>query len=184
MAASPRSLTATRSISAPWLSADRKKFRPIRPNPLMPTRTVIHSLPVAVRAGPILSGRVRASHENCERPRGHPIPPPAFSLTLKSSRVCSESCSNRARAVPTWDEDSAASGQPFEPLQASMDRCLRGRRPALRGQLSGRERRVANPEIAICLRSWGSSSSAPDRSRRRIARTSALAAFAARTRFA
>ena len=37
----PRSLTATNSKSAPRALAARKKLRPIRPNPLMPTRTVM-----------------------------------------------------------------------------------------------------------------------------------------------
>jgi hypothetical protein len=34
----PRSLAATKSMSAPVCLAARKKLRPIRPNPLMPTR--------------------------------------------------------------------------------------------------------------------------------------------------
>ena len=33
MVASPRSLT-DQSMSAPWLTADRKKFRPIPPEPV------------------------------------------------------------------------------------------------------------------------------------------------------
>src|SRR5215216_1023949 len=37
----PRSFTATKSMSAPACFAARKKFRPIRPKPLMPTRTVM-----------------------------------------------------------------------------------------------------------------------------------------------
>ena len=41
---SPRSLTATISMSAPEAATARKKLRPIRPKPLMPTRTVtVHS---------------------------------------------------------------------------------------------------------------------------------------------
>ena len=36
----PRSLTATMSMSAPCSLTARKKFRPIRPKPLMATRTV------------------------------------------------------------------------------------------------------------------------------------------------
>src|SRR4051812_2386653 len=38
-----RSLTATMSTSAPDFFAARRKLRPIRPNPLMPTRTVMGS---------------------------------------------------------------------------------------------------------------------------------------------
>ena len=37
----PRSLTATNSTSAPAACAARKKLRPMRPKPLMPTRTVM-----------------------------------------------------------------------------------------------------------------------------------------------
>ena len=43
----PRSLTATKSRSAPIRLAARKTLRPMRPNPLMPTRTVM-SLPFVV----------------------------------------------------------------------------------------------------------------------------------------
>jgi hypothetical protein len=39
--ASPRSLIATTSMSAPCFSLARKKFRPIRPNPLIPTLTAM-----------------------------------------------------------------------------------------------------------------------------------------------
>ena len=37
----PRSLAATKSMSAPRCLAARKKLRPMRPNPLMPTRMVM-----------------------------------------------------------------------------------------------------------------------------------------------
>ena len=39
--ASPRSFTATISTSASRRRTERKKLRPIRPNPLMPTRTLM-----------------------------------------------------------------------------------------------------------------------------------------------
>src|ERR1700722_9007187 len=45
-----RSLTPTTTMSAPDLMAARKKFLPIRPNPLMPTRTVIVALPEIANA--------------------------------------------------------------------------------------------------------------------------------------
>ena len=41
MSSEPRSLTATKSMSAPRCFAARKKLRPIRPKPLIPTRTVM-----------------------------------------------------------------------------------------------------------------------------------------------
>ena len=56
--ASPRSFTATISRSASRLRAERKKLRPIRPNPLIPTRTLIPS-PLDVSGAAILSGRAR-----------------------------------------------------------------------------------------------------------------------------
>ncbi len=37
----PRSFTATKSMSAPLALAARKKLRPMRPKPLMPTRMVM-----------------------------------------------------------------------------------------------------------------------------------------------
>ena len=37
----PRSLAATKSMSAPRCLAARKKLRPMRPKPLMPTRMVM-----------------------------------------------------------------------------------------------------------------------------------------------
>ena len=40
VALSVRSLTPTTSMSAPLASAARKKLRPMRPKPLMPTRMV------------------------------------------------------------------------------------------------------------------------------------------------
>src|SRR6185295_18710605 len=45
VATSPRSFAATMSRSAPDACTARKKFRPIRPNPLMPTRTVTGAAP-------------------------------------------------------------------------------------------------------------------------------------------
>src|SRR5690606_34625937 len=42
----PRSLAATKSMSAPRCLAARRKLRPMRPNPLMPTRMVMVWLPV------------------------------------------------------------------------------------------------------------------------------------------
>src|SRR5262249_43670750 len=45
VALSVRSLAPTNSRSAPEASAARKKLRPIRPNPLIPTRTVTGEAP-------------------------------------------------------------------------------------------------------------------------------------------
>ena len=51
VAASPRSLAATTSKSPPRWRCDRKKLRPIRPKPLIPTR-------IATYASPSLTARV------------------------------------------------------------------------------------------------------------------------------
>src|SRR5215218_1707396 len=50
-----RSLTATISMSWPLAAAARQKFRPMRPKPLMPTRTVTEDLHAA-RRGPRVRG--------------------------------------------------------------------------------------------------------------------------------
>ena len=50
VALSVRSLTATTSTSAPDASTARKKLRPMRPKPLMPTRMVTG--PISSRSGP------------------------------------------------------------------------------------------------------------------------------------
>ena len=42
----PRSLAATKSMSAPGCLAARKKLRPMRPKPLMPTRMVMSRAPL------------------------------------------------------------------------------------------------------------------------------------------
>src|SRR5690349_4289962 len=47
----PRSLAATKSMSAPEAFTARKKLRPMRPKPLMPTRIVIWSDPLEVVVG-------------------------------------------------------------------------------------------------------------------------------------
>ena len=51
----PRSLAATKSMSAPRCLAARKKLRPMRPNPLMPTRMLMcwrAPVPGVVERGP------------------------------------------------------------------------------------------------------------------------------------
>ena len=51
----PRSFTATNSMSAPEAFAARKKLRPMRPKPLMPTRTaMLFTLPCAARGSTLL----------------------------------------------------------------------------------------------------------------------------------
>src|SRR5690606_36901641 len=52
----PRSLTATKSMSAPCSLAARKKFRPMRPNPLIPTRIAMSHLWVGCSPQPLTAG--------------------------------------------------------------------------------------------------------------------------------
>src|SRR4028119_2523695 len=64
-----RSLTATISMSLPLAAASRQKLRPIRPNPLIPTRTVTADLhgPVAP-AGAAAGAAARARGPDQRRP--------------------------------------------------------------------------------------------------------------------
>src|SRR5436190_3096320 len=50
----PRSLAATKSMSAPRCLAARKKLRPMRPNPLMPTRMLMVLTCSSSRGGPAI----------------------------------------------------------------------------------------------------------------------------------
>src|SRR4051794_40627579 len=63
----PRSLADTISMSAPWDLAARKKLRPMRPNPLMPTRIVIVKLSPWLANAAIRSRR-RAACQSGRRP--------------------------------------------------------------------------------------------------------------------
>src|SRR6266571_113750 len=71
-----RSLAATKSMSAPRSLAARKKLRPMRPNPLIPTFTAIGTLLHRMRcacADPIVRTLRGWGHSGC-RPRGKPAP--------------------------------------------------------------------------------------------------------------
>src|SRR4051794_31070455 len=71
VARSPRSLAATTSMSAPpWLfraCTARKKLRPIRPNPLMPTRTVTGRSPRSRVTGQTPGGARTTLPWGCDR---------------------------------------------------------------------------------------------------------------------
>src|SRR3954451_12676539 len=72
----PRSLTATKSMSAPACLAAREKFRPMRPKPLIPTRTVMalsfpRGLPVVRDCDANPTGRAPTSVESRLRPALH-----------------------------------------------------------------------------------------------------------------
>ena len=51
VATEPRSFTATKSMSAPCFLAARKKLRPMRPKPLIPTRMVMTYLRMVSETG-------------------------------------------------------------------------------------------------------------------------------------
>src|SRR3954454_14823017 len=84
-----RSLTATISMSWPLAAAARQKLRPIRPNPLMPTRTVTADLPLTdgavtrrphaarPRSGETLSVPGHGGAGAVGRDRARPQDPPA-----------------------------------------------------------------------------------------------------------
>src|SRR3954454_16926188 len=69
-----RSLTATISMSWPLAAAARQKFRPMRPNPLMPTRTVTAASIDAMR-WIALALNAAAAHPRATTPAANPIGP-------------------------------------------------------------------------------------------------------------
>ncbi len=80
----PRSLTATKSMSAPRSVAARNRLRPMRPKPLMPTRTVMRggsfhrrTVPPTLAATPIPHseplGRARRELSSGESSSGRPL---------------------------------------------------------------------------------------------------------------
>jgi hypothetical protein len=54
----PRSFTATKSMSAPLALAARKKLRPMRPKPLMPTLTVMSVMPPQAGGNVVVQDRL------------------------------------------------------------------------------------------------------------------------------
>ena len=91
VAVSPRSLTATISMSAPCSRAARKKLRPMRPKPLMPTRIVTNRSPRSVAGVPL-----RLRRMGCPRPPPT-LPRPGVPGDTRASAVWRR---RRARAAP------------------------------------------------------------------------------------
>ena len=72
VSASPRSFSATMSMSAPRATWARKKLRPIRPNPLMPTRIAMPaSLSAASRGEPQFGSSARGELLEAMKPPVH-----------------------------------------------------------------------------------------------------------------
>src|SRR3954447_119745 len=84
---SVRSLTPTTSMSAPDASAARKKLRPMRPKPLMPTRTVTGVMPPGACA-PVRSTGAAGGFGRGGRPRARidPIARRVTPVTRRPSR--------------------------------------------------------------------------------------------------
>ena len=159
--ASPRSFTATISMSAPCLRAARKKLRPIRPKPLMPNayahpslRSLAprSSLPrphfATPRRGGLLIGRPDQSYS----------PPSGSALvrcwiqTPSDAKVRSAVETGGGGRPRSFPSGPLVSGAQVSARRRSLARrrCSgrpRRRRAAAAGQLGERERRVAHPEL-------------------------------------
>src|SRR5580765_3937981 len=164
--ASPRSFAATTSKSLPRSRCARKKFRPIRPNPLMPTRTFAISIPPCVRfcpeSSPASAGCTQYSAADVGGPegklRGRPSPPVA-PRSGPSRQTGSESTGGRAQTRraeydPCGQQKLRVSpvrfatiGEVDELHEAAVNSRLRGGRAALRGELAQRRRGVALTQL-------------------------------------
>src|SRR3954471_20757263 len=82
-----RSLTATISMSWPLAAAARQKLRPIRPNPLMPTRTVTADLPLSRWSCRSTAAPRAATLKRSLSVEGPPFPPHVRRGPLKGGRL-------------------------------------------------------------------------------------------------
>src|SRR3954470_21080282 len=85
-----RSLTATISMSWPLAAAARQKLRPIRPNPLMPTRTVTADLPLTRWSCRSTAAPRAATLKRSLSVEGPPFPPHVRRGPLKGRRLLRE----------------------------------------------------------------------------------------------
>src|SRR3954471_11069793 len=85
-----RSLTATISMSWPLAAAARQKLRPIRPNPLMPTRTVTADLPLSRWSCRSTAAPRAATLRRSLSVEGPPFPPHVRRGPLKGRRLLRE----------------------------------------------------------------------------------------------
>ena len=167
--ASPRSFAATISKSPPRCMWARKKLRPMRPNPLMPTRIFAMVPPYRISSEssrvprPALSsppqrragkGLRRAASGPEGKLRGRPSPPVA-PRSGPSRQTGSESTGGRARTRCRRSIEASESeryirrrsvrSQGNQAIQAPVRGRLRRRRAAFRRELAERGGRVAEP---------------------------------------
>ncbi len=125
---SVRSLTATHSMSAPCAWAARNTLRPIRPKPLIPTRTGMESV------SPLVSGPGKAEHVSSVRP-GDDLDPQAVGVEQVGGVVARAVLRPRARARRRRDPPPArpaawAASTAARPDAAQRDVAEAGRRRA------------------------------------------------------
>src|SRR4028118_1147641 len=125
-----RSLTATISMSLPLAAAARQKLRPIRPNPLIPTRTVTADLHGSVApSGAVACAAARARGPDQRRPY-RPPRPPAPPPAAPRPRPAPSRARPRGRAAPTSDDPIGPGGS--RPVEVQTPATSPGR-PAPRG---------------------------------------------------
>src|SRR6185436_876118 len=134
---SVRSLTATSSMSAPLASAARKKFRPIRPKPLIPTRTVMCDLSSS-----------RRKMKTASSPNVQTLSPARPGGLSGSDHFLDEHlrCDHRL-GVRDAQIAGALVGQGEQPPDAAGDRVLGQRRVGQRAQLLKRRLPVLQPQL-------------------------------------
>src|SRR6186997_2368187 len=159
---SPRSFAATTSKSPPRCMCARKKFRPIRPNPLMPTRTFAIVSPVfsGFASSLVLAHAGESVVVHSSGPegklRGRPSPPVA-PRSGPSRQTGSESTGGRARTHLRRNYEASdcvklctlqiVFCQVDELGQPAVRCCLRRRRAAFRGELAQRKRGMPEAQL-------------------------------------
>src|SRR6266571_4388388 len=142
-ALSVRSLTPTSWMSAPRASAARKKLRPIRPKPLMPTRIVTGHLLAAVV---VIVGRHAApasSPNSANQPYPRPLVRPAG-----GSGVHRQHLGGDGRLGVRYPQIARPLvGQREQPADPAGDRVLGQRRVAERPQFLQRRLAVLQPQL-------------------------------------
>ena len=149
----PRSLTATKSMSAPDCLAARKKLRPMRPKPLMPTRTVM--------CGPFLSSPGDGTRERLRDP-GRPLSRAERRGRSRCDRAarCPAAREPAGELLGDRDRAVAAAGAAEGDRQVALALGLVGRQQQARAGRRAASRNVAGRRLARA-RSRGPPASRP-----------------------
>ena len=168
---SPRSFAATISKSPPRFRCDRKKLRPMRPKPLMPTRIFAMSCPLRCLAASLVarpSAALSSRPQSCTSPdrpdeagrRGSSEDDPPLRLHRAQDRAGRRGLnppadergptsrrSMKHRIPESYMRCKSCSARLTSLAQAPVRGGFRRRRPAFRRQLAQRARRVAQPQL-------------------------------------